>query len=200
MKPLILVFSFFACFFEPSKPEAPAVRKLHYIITQKGKQIGDVYAVRTIHDEHITYDVETHMVIKLLVTQKVDYTSTAEYRDGILISSHSKSYVNGKLHNTCVTSWKGGRYEIKKDNEISQLSREVPYSGVMLYFKEPGNNNLVYSEMSGHDNAMRKTGDGTYTLTDLKTRKENRYRYQGGILDHAFLNHVLIDIELQRVN
>jgi len=70
----------------------------------------------------------------------------------------------------------------------------------MLYFKEAGNIKLIYSEMSGVDNTMSKTGEGQYILTNNKNKKQNKYWYRNGILERALINHSVIDIEIKRIS
>jgi hypothetical protein len=183
-----------------SPPEAPAVSHLTYSILRDGKVVGKIKASRTIQGSKTYYEVETHMEIKVIVTQNIDYSSKAFYEDGILQSSVSKSYLNQKLHNTCTTVLRGNRYEVKNDNAVSYIKKPVYYSGVMLYFKEPGTTNLVYSEMSGQENYMRKKAAGQYILTNSKSKNENRYYYKNSFLERAYIDHSMIDLEIQRVN
>jgi hypothetical protein len=146
------------------------------------------------------YESETNMTIKIIMKQDVRYASRALFQNGVFTSSVARSYLNDKLHHSCVTQWKSRSYEIRRDNEKTQLNRQVTYTGTMLYFREPAGISLVYSEMNGYDSKMTKSGEHHYTLTDGKSKKQNKYWYKGGILDHAYLNHTLIDIEIQRVN
>lgn len=180
--------------------EVSAVSKLRYKITKDGKEIGYIKAERITEGENLIYEVETKMTIKVVLNQNVNYTSRAVYRGSTLQSSLSKSYVNGKLHQTCKTVFKNGRYFIKTNNNDAVIARDISYSGVMLYFQEPGSAALVYSEMSGYDNKVKKVGDATYILTNSKSGKQNHYWYKGGILDRATIDHLLADLEIQRVN
>lgn len=181
-------------------PPESSVHRLHYRIINDGKVIGEIHASRSVHGDQVIYDVETKMDVKVLISQRIAYTSRAVYENGILQSSSSKSYLNDKLHQFCITTLKGNRYAIKIDKYERSLARYVNYSGVLLYFKEPLNVSLVYSEMSGQDNKIRKATYGQYILTNTKSKKENRYWYKGGILERAMINHTLIDLEIQRVN
>lgn len=194
---LILIIPCFASFAPPSETQ---VHKLHYAILQDGKRIGEIKASRTLQDNQIFYDVATQMTVKIVMKQDIKYNSYVSYQNGILNKSVSKSYLNGKLHSTCNTLWKGNKYEIRKDKDASSLSRQITYSGVMLYFKEPHSVSLIYSEMNGVDNRINKVSDHQYLLTDSKSKKVNRYWYKNGILDHAYINHTLMDIEVQRIN
>jgi len=199
MRHLILFISFLSLVsFAP--PESPALSKLRYQVLKDGKAVGEIRATQIVQGEQIVYEVETQMDIKVLLSQKIRYTSRAVYQNGVLQNANSRSYVNDKQHNACVTALKGNRYWVKTDKDEFYINRSIAYSGVMLYFKEPGNTSLVYSEMSGQENGMRKTGSGQYVLTNSRSKKQNRYWYKGGILDHASINHTLIDLEIQRVN
>jgi len=181
-------------------PETPALTKLRYKVLKDGKAIGEIKASQIIQGGQIVYEVQTEMNVKVVLSQRISYTSKAVYEDGVLQHANSKSYFNDKLHSTCITTLKGNRYWVTTDKDEFYVNRTITYSGVMLYFREPGSTTTVYSEMSGQDNTMRKTGNGQYVLTNSKSKKQNRYWYRGGILDHASINHTLLDLEIQRVN
>lgn len=191
----IIALSVLSSFYIP--PEGNS--QLHYRLIHDGKQVGEIAATRTVAGKSTTYNVETSLEVRFVLSQKVRYTSKAVYVDGQLQGSSSRSFLNDKLHHNCVTNWKTNHYEIVRDKEVTRINRQIAYSGVILYFREPGSNSLVYSEMSGYDNKMRRTAEGQYTLTDSKSRKQNRYWYKGGILDHATINHALYDLEVQRI-
>jgi hypothetical protein len=201
----ILYLLLFTAFTPP--PDPPAITKLHYILKQEGRKVGDIYATRSGEETQQTYDVETKMQVKILVKQDISYSSKAVFSGGILQNSIARSYINQKLHHSVTTTWKGSLYEIlvtkkekEKEKDTDVLKRKVSYSGTMLYFKEPVAVGRIYSEMSGQDNLLQKTGEHEYTLTDVKTNKKNKYWYRNGVLDHAFINHTLIDLELRKAN
>jgi hypothetical protein len=195
-----ILLTFLLSSFDPSPPEAPAVLSLRYILLHNGKQIGEVKAKRVTHDNQVTYETETKMTIKVILNQDINYNTYALFQNGIMVSARSKSFFNDKLHHTCNTQWKGKYYEIITDNDKSTLSRQIAYCGAMLYFKEPAGVSLAYSELAGVDNKIARIGDHIYTLTDAKSRKKNKYWYKGGILDRAYINHTVLDVEVQRVN
>ncbi len=194
------LLAFLLTSFDPSPPESPVVLNLNYILLHDGKQIGAVKVRKITKDNLVVYETETHMTVRVLVNQDIDYSTSATFQNGIMVSSRSKSFFNDKLHHTCVTQWKGKYYEITRDKDKSTLSRQVTYCGGMLYLKEPVGVNLAYSELAGLDNKINKIGDRNYTLTDSKSKKINKYWYKGGLLDHAYINHTLLDVEVQRVN
>ena len=139
------------------------------------------------------------MNLKILLNQKVNYSSRATYKQGFLHNGSSVAYVNDKLHNSCTTTWKDNRYEIRKDKNIIYHNRRFDYSGTLLYFHEPARTTHVYSEMAGQVNTIRNTGTNLYTLTDTKSKKQNKYRYRNGILEQAHIDHALIDLEIRRI-
>jgi hypothetical protein len=194
----VLLYAFFS-FLSPPLPETGSTTRLQYIVIKDGKRIGEIRATRAIEDNQTIYDVITTLSVKVLLKQDISYSSHSVYQNGILLAANAKSFLNNKLHHKCTTTWKVNKYEIRRDEDKHTLNRQVTYSGAQLYFKEPVGISNVYSEMSGHDNTMVRTGDHNYTLTDGKTRKKNKYMYKGGMLDHAFINHSLLDFEVQRV-
>ena len=197
MRVILLITTLLISSFAP--PEA-AVHQLRYRVKQDGKDIGEIRATRKFQDNRTFYDVETRLNVKMLGSQKVEYYLKAVYQNGMLLSSTAKSFLNEKLHHTCQTSLKNNRYEIRRDKESHTLSRALNYSGVMLYFQEPLNVHIVYSEMSGQDNFIRKASEGHYLMTDGKSKKQNRYWYRNGQLEKAFIKHTFVDLELVRAH
>lgn len=200
MKSLLLLFCFFTGYFESLPPETSVIKKLTYVITQKGKPIGNIKATRLITGDDVQYEVETIMNVKVLLTQRIKYQCSARYKDGVMQGSLSKSFVNDKLHQTCTVTQKDGKYHVAIDKETVIINNEITYSGAMLYFDEPKNITGIFSEMTGQLNGIKKAGETAFILTDAKSRKQNFYWYKGGILDHAYLNHTLVDIEIKRTN
>lgn len=178
---------------------APAVTRLQYEVYQDGKRVGNIVASCSTQGETASYEVETRMDVKVVFTQRVRYNSTAVYRRGQLQNSSAVSYLNDKVYQSCHTTLNNGRYDIRREKGNTTLRRNVTYSGVLLYFREPGETSVVFSEMTGQDNSMRRNADGSYTLTDSKSKKQNRYWYKGGILERAMLNSI-VDIEVRRVH
>jgi hypothetical protein len=199
----MLVYSFLLTFlltsFDPAPPESPSVFHLKYILLHDGKQIGSVKARSVTQGNQVIYETETQMTIRVVMNQDIDYSTTATFQNGIMVSSKSKSFFNNKLHHNCTTQWRGKHYEIKRDNNRTTLARQINYCGGMLYFKEPVGVSLAYSELAGLDNKINKVGDRAYTLTDSKSKKVNKYWYKGGILEHAYINHTLLTVEVKRV-
>ncbi|RYZ51175.1 MAG: hypothetical protein EOP49_12310 [Sphingobacteriales bacterium] len=195
----LLIFLFFSITsFAP--PENSGVANLRYLIYQDGKEIGEIKASRWNRDKQTHFEVKTSLNIRMLGSQKVTYSSHAVYQNAHLLQSVARSYLNDKLHHNCQVTLKSNRYEIKRDKNLSYLGRQIGYSGVMLYFKEPNGISQVFSEMTGQDNMMKRTGDGQYTMTDSKSKKQNRYVYRNGQLEKAYINHSFFDLEVRRVN
>ncbi len=195
---LAISFLWINCAF--GSPEPATVTRLKYKVMKDDKEIGFINAVRTTQGDQVWYDIETKMTIRVLVSQQVHYTSKATFKADILQNSHSRSFLNDKLHNTCVTLLKDNHYLVKSDKDEYTIRRSITYSGVMLYFTEPVNILQVYSEMSGQDNSIRKTGTDHYILTNSKSRKQNQYWYKAGLLEKAMINHTLADLEILRVH
>lgn len=200
MKLLLFPFLLFAFFFKNPNPEYGSVKKIIYTITQKGKPIGSIKAVKTTKGDEVDYDVETMMDVKVLLTQHIKYHSAVRYKAGKLLNSLSKSYVNGKLHQTCNVTRSNEQYHVQTDKQTNIIDNEITYSGTMLYFIEPKNINTVFSEMTGQVNTIKKATDANFILTDAKSKKQNYYWYKNGILDKAHLSHALVDIEIKRTN
>ena len=186
------------CSFSP--PEGPAPGRLRYSVLKDGKEIGKIVASRTVQGQKVVYLVQTDMNVKLILTQKVNYTSRSVYEQGRLIHSVAQSYVNGRLHQSCTTTFANNSYQIETNKGNWNHGRPIQYSGTLLYFREPGQIVQVFSEMSGQNNTVKRTSDHAYVLTDSRSKKQNKYLYKSGILEHATINHTLLDLEIQRIN
>src|SRR5215217_4471654 len=124
MPGLSILYLFWFSFFAPP-PESAVITKLKYVILHDGKEVGKITATRTGKDNQMLYESETNMTIKVIMKQDVHYTSRALFQNGVFMSSVAKSYLNNKLHHSCVTQWKSKAYEIKRDNERTQLNRQI---------------------------------------------------------------------------
>lgn len=173
---------------------------LRYGLYKDGREVGEIKTKKYEKDGQVIYEVQTSMTIKVLMTQKIEYSSTSSFHNGILIKSIAKSFFNEKEHHYCITKLAAGhnKYEITQEDGTRFLSGNITYCGSMLYFQEPGNQSKVYSEMAGQINTVRNIKDGHYVMTDSKSRKQNNYWYKDGILEKASIRHTLLELEVRR--
>ena len=178
---------------------AVQAQKMEFAVYQEYKRIGTITARKTTEEDISVYEVETRLSFRLLMPQRLVYTSRAVYKGSVLQSSTAKSWLNDKLHHSCTTSRKGDGYEVQNDKEQSHHAGKISYSGVLLYFFEPKTVSKVFSEMTGQMNSLHAQGSGKYELVDSKSKRKQTYIYQNGHLQQAILTHVLLDLSVKRI-
>ncbi len=196
MNAFTLLFALYFSFYVP--PPDPAPQQLHYLLySKRNERVGEIKCSKTYDGNQVIYEAETHIELKVIAKQELNYHVKAIYKNGILVSCTGDSYFNSRPHSKCKANWTGNRYEIKKDSTSTVINRAINYSGAVLYFQEPPVNGSFFSEINGYESNIMKTAENAYTMTDSKTRKQNKYVYKGGILQSAFIDNAVLDIIVQ---
>lgn len=118
---------------------------------------------------------------------------SCEFTNNILIASRVVRSSTGKAEDSkeITTRRNGSRYLINLEGEKSTLDNvEIQHSVSDLYFTEPRQVTLIYSETLGKLLSIRALGNGAYELS-LPEGKKNIYRYQKGALVEVEVSHML---------
>jgi hypothetical protein len=154
---------------------------LHYSIVLKDESIGTMKATRIIQKDHVSYLIESHILIDKIIRMKIDYTITAEFHNGKLVKSSTLQEANGRLQVNTSTKWNGNYYSVNTLTGNTKLKEKIiDYNLCSLYFYEPEGRKKIYSDSFGKfvPISIRKTHQ--YKL-QLPEGKENIYDYNYGI-------------------
>lgn len=161
---------------------------LYFDIYMKDSMVGTLRAAIDPMGPQTQYSSDTSVKVKVLKKLKVDYEYLVTYEDGYLFESNVDVLVNEKPHAEAYTKWTGTEYRIIKNGkkELS-FNDKVPYSTILLFFREPDGIEHCYSEMDGSINTIIPLGGHSYKKVNSKG-KENTYSYQDGKLKRASIS------------
>lgn len=157
-----------------------SAQTLFYEVVRGDKKLGDMTVIRTIDNEMTTYDVESKVVFRLLFSFTVDYESTCEYKDGMLIKEYAKSDLNGSTQKKSTVWFDGDKYTLDLDGTKVELSdKKIDYSVGVVYFIEPKDQQRVFSPRFGQYLTFEKVSANQYELDSPDG--SNIYTYTNGI-------------------
>jgi hypothetical protein len=166
-------------------------QKLTFDIFLFGNPIGQTVVERTVKNDSITtYVLNSHSEAHVLFTHRVItlyYDIT--YKREKLFYSFCKHTRNDEVHFTTITT-NGSSYTIKLDN-ITKTFPFIDCSTVKLFFAEPCNPVMVFSERLGEWRELKKTGEGTYKA-EMSDGITYYYKYKDGKLVELEMSKGLI--------
>jgi len=174
--------------------------KLQYKITSNGANIGVLYANKQEENKMVTYSVTSDSKFKLFLTVNFAYKLNCIYKNNELVFSTVTTFVNGQKHSTSTAEkMQPNSYILKNNGHEKRLYKNINYSGVLLYFKEPKNISNVFSEFYNNLNPIQKIATNTYQLTNSLNGNLSEYYYQNGILITATIHHTLMSFKLELI-
>ncbi|GAA4273132.1 DUF6134 family protein [Aquimarina gracilis] len=167
-----------------------------YDIISKKDTLGTLKVSKLKEGENLVYNYHVDMKVKLLVNLHMKYTIKAMYDQNQLTYASVNNFINGKSHHSSSIKWLDSIYELNtKGKKQRKLTEKIRYSGIRLFFDEPGSIKKVFSEYTGHNGSINKIGAGIYELT-LHSGKKNKYFYSNGELVKANIHNSLIHFDL----
>lgn len=144
--------------------------------------------------------LESRVKIKLIATINVDTDISADFEDNVLVKAKAVR-LSGKGNDNKETSTKkqDKNYLVVRQGEPATLAEaKIVYCVTDLYISEPKQVKFVYSETLGKLLPVRALGQERYEIT-MPDGKKNIYRYSGGKLAEAEVNHVIGKAIFRRV-
>ena len=163
-----------------------------------GANIGSMNMTRQEADRNVYYSTETLFNVNLVLKKvRMKVINKTHYRDGQLISSSNVITVNGELHSSSKTEWKGGKYHIVVDEEVKpSVKSPIRFSGSLLYFTEPTNIKNAFSESSGVFMNIKSLKGGKYEVVDPNNNRKMVYHYQNGVGQKVQIKHPLLTVNI----
>ncbi|AWV97088.1 DUF6134 family protein [Arcticibacterium luteifluviistationis] len=171
---------------------------LLYDITSNNNSLGQITVTKSHQNGLLKIDVISEVKVKVFVNIDLKYHLTANYKNGELLSSTVLTFVNGKQHSSSITEKTNENYSITKDGDLSKFFNDINYSGALLYWEEPKNISIVYSEIDNIEKPIKKVASGHYKLTDPKSKHSSDYFYKNGTLEKTVIQHTLMTFQLTR--
>ena len=148
-------------------------------------KIGQMDVRKTTHDNTETYDITSHVDVKMVFHMKISYKLHTVFKDGELFYSNITTYVNGDLHSTTKTQKNGDHYDIIKDDHEMKYMKTINQTGATVYHGMPLDRQMMFSEFEGEDKKLVKIDKNTFEYINLHDGHVNRYEYENGIMHHG---------------
>lgn len=175
----------------------PFAQELEYKVISKKKVIGNLTVNKTVTGARSEYIIESKF--RLPFKANYSYKLVCSYEDDILISSTVETFMNRKLRSKVSTTRKGKGYEIIKDKETKYYSGDILYSEALIYFREPHNENSLFSDFSGNNKSIKSMGENKYWLHNTDNGNKSIYKYLDGYLDRAVIEWGIFEFALLKI-
>jgi hypothetical protein len=163
-------------------------QSLQYDVVRGDKKIGDMTVIRKIENESTIYEVESKVVFRLLFSFTVDYESTCEYKNEMLIKEYAHSELNGSTQKKSTIWFDGTSYTLDLDGSKIKLSdKKIDYSVGVVYFIEPKDQQKVFSPRFGQYLTFEKVNSNQYELES-----------PDGLNVYTYLNGICTEVKVSR--
>ncbi len=177
--------------------DEPVSEAYYFDIIRHSKVIGELRAVKTTKNDHVTYESFTDITATFIKKIEVKYEFEVTMKEDYLVDADVKIEVNGKVHTRMLTKRKGDKYEVEsKTSALYKLFPEViEFPGILFVFKEPVNRSRSYSEEEGDFHSLEAMGNNSYKKVNQKGRT-NMYHYHNGKLLRAEIDAGFVRFEI----
>lgn len=154
---------------------------LSYTVFKGNDKIGKINISRTIKNNTTEYFFESNVKLWFIVSVEVYDRMKVIFQGNQMLQAHLFRTLNGKVKVNNTANWTGTLYEMKnKDEEKSIINHSIYLTTANLYYNEPNNMNMVYSEKFQKMIPIKKTGNKKYTL-ELPNGNKTTYSYANGV-------------------
>lgn len=134
---------------------------------------------KTALENRVFYEIESEVTFRILFSFTVDYESTSEYKNGKLIKEYTHNQLNGNTQKKSTIWFDGEKYTLDLDGSRTYHHRPIDYSVAAIYFREPRDQQKVYSPQFDQFLTFEKIQPGVYELESPDG--VNEYYYTNGI-------------------
>lgn len=162
-----------------------------FAVYHKDKLIGSVTAIQISNGKKVTREMKTNTRSRILMMSiEVESEIVAVYEDSVMIKSVSYRFANKGNENSQSSTLRTEKqkYQVTVNGKSNHLTgKDIFYSVVDLYFREPLGISQIYSNIHGKFLTLLHLGAHRYKMT-LPDGKETYYTYS---------NNELISIEIE---
>jgi len=156
--------------------------ELVYDIVSGRSSIGTIVTTQHRVDDELRYRIDSKVSIPLLILRhRIEVQQTGTFKDDTLVSGLLVKKVNGKLKRRNEIVRSGDSYRITtQDDRGYDLRAGIDYSVAGLYFNEPADRAVIYSENFLQFVPVRTVSPGRYRIS-FPDGTVNHYTYENGI-------------------
>lgn len=162
-----------------------------YRISVAGFKVG--YQIVQQRQNADTLFIFVHSKVHLLMGYEVKYTLHSIFVHNHLLTSEVLVQKNGENYIHTTTKWTGSGYEIVNNGDHHNFSGKILFSNCLLYFYEPSQESIIYSEIDGRNKNFRRTQPDTFQIIDPIDGRVSEYSYKEDVLQETVIHYPLIN-------
>lgn len=170
---------------------------LKYNVLYNGDSIGSMSCFQKKDGEDLYLKLVSSAQLQLIMKIKVDLQEESVFKKGKLLYSSSLKTVNGKEKgNKQTKACNEGYRTFNKEKTGTIKHNQIDCNISLLYYREPKDNQLIYSDSYQQLLKIKQTDKHLYKL-ELPDGNYNFYHYKNGICHKVEIHHTLYTIHLQ---
>jgi hypothetical protein len=155
---------------------------IHFMVKIGNSNVGDLEAIQSIEHDKISYYLHSEVQVGMLLNLKIQEKIMDIFERGNLAQSTHTRHINGDLKSNNSAQWDGDSYLLKNKNKNHKQLKDSIYASVLsIYFREPKDEELLFSHSFQEILRIKKTGDHKYTVK-LPNGNITTYLYKNGRL------------------
>lgn len=157
-----------------------AGQSLYYDVVKGNKSVGSlIVEKKNVGTDSVEYTIDSNVAIRILFTFKVKFQAEELFVQGLLRDGEAMSTLNGRTQKDSHVSPHGKGVMVKLNgSDYNYSGEEINYSVPMLYFEEPGDRTLIFSQQFANYIPLKRSGS-KYILDSPDGI--NYYTYENGI-------------------
>ncbi|MFC4723388.1 DUF6134 family protein [Geojedonia litorea] len=149
-------------------------------IMKNQKVIGTINMIKTVSGDSITYNSESNINAKFVLSFKIIGKEKSVFRNGTLVYSSVYRTLNRKVKANHSIVQKNRTYNIKENNKTEVLNiPNIQQNLITLYFNEPNGIASVFCDNQKEMIDVSYLGDGKYKV-EIANGKYNIFHYKNG--------------------
>ena len=172
-------------------------RTLQYNILHNGEVMGSLQLSQNTIANTTNIKIESIVRTRFIIRINVESFEEATFQNGILVYSSLRRTVNGSERVNQQIQARGVLYKMTSGAKIKNLpAYPIYYSILSLYYQEPININMVYSDNFQQYVPVTRVSPNKYKIS-FPNGNYNYYTYKNGICTTVDINQTLYDIQFR---
>lgn len=164
-------------------------QKTDYKIIFRGDSVGNMQLCKNKTGDNISLKLTSRVRIRFFVKVNVECQEMSSFQNGRLIYSNVSRVVNGKEKAARQTRAYGDTYEATSFGKaVTSTIKPIDYNLNMLYFQEPFNKQIVYSDNFQQFLTVEQVALHRYKIV-LPDGNYNYYTFTDGLCSTVELHH-----------
>ena len=152
---------------------------LRYDVIKGNKNLGALTVKRTISGNVEEIQFDSDVTFRILFAFNLRFTQYEKFYDGKMNWGKATSMLSGRTQKESKIVSDNSGYQLTLDGVTVPIKEEINYSVSQIYFTEPMDGQLVFSQQFGQFLTFKKVGDHKYLMSSPDG--DNYYTYVNGI-------------------